>query len=169
MWCKGHFTLELEGPWHVTCTNYAIDWEAENGPSSLYIRPWGPKGPKKFEWMKKWHGVLHDIKWIMFHGLSYNCIRLFKIFFQCRTKCNDKQSNYHGLQKYTIAMFWSWTTYYFRLFIKYVAVHHHSPLPLLIRHKGPSIATLDIYLHSTAFGWFSSALRFSWSRPLVRT
>lgn len=29
----------------------------------------GSKGPKKFKWMENIHGVLHDIKWIKFHGL----------------------------------------------------------------------------------------------------
>ena len=37
--------------------------------SPLYTRGWVPKGSRKFEWMKNLRGVLHGMKWIMFHGL----------------------------------------------------------------------------------------------------
>ena len=67
---QGHFRQELEGPWPW---KYTISpwWNMPRlCPTSLYTRAWGPKGPRKFEWIKNLHGVLHGIQWIMFHVLQ---------------------------------------------------------------------------------------------------
>lgn len=50
--------------------NFMIGQKVGGGPSSIYIRSWRLKGPKKFEWMINLCGM----KWIMFHGLLYNAL-----------------------------------------------------------------------------------------------
>ena len=53
------------------------DW-LRDGPSSLYIWPRRPEGPKKFEWMKNLHGVLDGNKWITIHDMPHITIGLSK-------------------------------------------------------------------------------------------
>ena len=49
-------------------------WKCWDDPPSLYSRAWGLNGPRKFDWIKELHGVLHGMQWIMFHGLLYFCV-----------------------------------------------------------------------------------------------
>lgn len=37
-----------------------IGRELRDGPHSCYTQPRGHEGPRKFEWMKILHGILHD-------------------------------------------------------------------------------------------------------------
>ena len=57
---KGHFTLKIKGPWSPKSL---IGGKCQDCP--LHTGAWGPKGPRKFEWVK----YLHGMQWIMFHGL----------------------------------------------------------------------------------------------------
>ena len=47
-----------------------IGGKCRDCPTSPYTRAWGPKGPRKFEWMKRnLCGVLHGMQWIMLRGV----------------------------------------------------------------------------------------------------
>lgn len=46
--------------------SYLIGGKGRDYPTSLHIRA---KGPRRFEWIKKLHGVLRDIQRVMFRGL----------------------------------------------------------------------------------------------------
>ena len=62
---KNHLRLGLAlqvDPWYI---KYLIGQEAGDDPSSICTRPQGFGGPKKFEWMKNLHCVLHCM-----HGMD---------------------------------------------------------------------------------------------------
>jgi len=48
---------------------YVIGQKGQLRPSSLYIRRWGSKHPKKLTLMKNLHGLLQGILWMIFHVL----------------------------------------------------------------------------------------------------
>lgn len=56
---KGHFALEFEAPWLLI---YKLrDWSSRRRSKFNYTRPWGPEGPKKFEWMVHEHLTYHQL------------------------------------------------------------------------------------------------------------
>ena len=57
-----HFTLGLEGSWLLK-SKFLIVGKHGARPTSLDSRAWGPKGPRKFEWVKYLYGFVHGAKW----------------------------------------------------------------------------------------------------------
>jgi hypothetical protein len=60
---KGLFTVVTKGR-DQSFSCIVIGGKVEASPSSLYI----VKSDQGLQWMKKWHGILHVLKWIRFHG-----------------------------------------------------------------------------------------------------
>jgi hypothetical protein len=68
-----------QGPWPRAVTKgrdqsfscIVIGGKVGAGPSSLYT----VKSDQGLQWMKKWHGILHVLKWIRFHGHPENLAR----------------------------------------------------------------------------------------------
>jgi hypothetical protein len=145
----------------MTCTNYTIDRKSQNGPSSTYISPWGPERPKNNR-----HGVLHGSKWIMFHGIPYIALDFSKYFLIAKPSAMPTNQITIGFKSIILPWFGPGLPTIFCM-LKVCCRPSRSPLPLSIRLEGPSIAKVNVDLHSIAFGWFSKALRFSWSRLLV--
>ena len=106
-----------------------IGWEACEGLSSLYTRSWGPRRPKKFEWMKILRDILHGTKWIVFHGLLNNVLDLMK---HITKGCGNQLDSGIGSYKYYIVKMSSRTTCYFALSINDILVHEHGPLHCLL-------------------------------------
>ena len=65
---EGHFTHKTEGPCPLH-SKILVGRKGWDRPSSLHIRRWRSKSPKKLSWMKSLHGFLHGRLWIMWHGL----------------------------------------------------------------------------------------------------
>lgn len=55
-------------PWNCgDCHTHALLIEnVETCPTSCHIRPWGPKEPRRSDWLKNLHGILHGMQWILF-------------------------------------------------------------------------------------------------------
>jgi hypothetical protein len=107
----------------------------------------GLRGQSNLNRWKNLHDILHDNKWMMFHGLVPNiAIRpIKKRQVQRKSKGCSNQLNCDWLLEILYCHGGSRTTYYFGLFIKYVMVPQHEPLSVYLELEGLSITKLDSY------------------------
>ena len=125
------------------------------GPLTLICNSWELEGSKKFEWTKYLHGVLHGIKWMMFHNLLDIALGPQKKVCLMQSK-GPWQLNYIvDASRITISSWWGPRTQ------AYVIVLRHGPLSLytnlLAVHQLWKWTSIS---HNIVFGWLSKALRF---------
>ena len=107
--------------------------------SSIYSRPWRPKGPKKIQWIENLCGVLHGNKWILFHGpphIGLGPSKRGRSDIKPRALAINKMAI--GSLKYHYAMAGTWSC-------TYIVVSQRGPRSLHSKLDNPNIGKLDFY------------------------